>query len=307
MMENIKSKILSEITKACQNQEWERTRSLMQFPFVSDFCILNSIPKPNHPNKRGQFDNKEFLGSGQFGNVFLTELKIRKNTQKIDKKQIAMKVISKTDGQNYKNEFAIHTALKHPNIIRCHYIFENQIRSFMIMEYAKGHDLWEKLQNKTKFEEKEAAVIIEQIGAALQYIHSLGIVHRDIKAENVLFDSDGIAKLIDFGFSTWNLSGKLYDPVGTIFYVCPEIVNHQYYSYKVDVWALCVLAYEIVVGYTPFTSHNILEIKDNISKVRYSIPAWVSQEMRTMVQKVLVLDKKKRSNLDTFLSSKWFK
>ena len=198
------------------------------------------------------------------------------------------------------------------------------------MEYLPGGDLYSMLHSLGSLSEDVAKVYIYQIAVALAYLHSHGIIHRDIKPDNVLIDSEGALKLTDFGLSYIGMVDRKLakeekvveskSMVGTPDYVAPEIVENKAHSFAVDWWSLGVMVYEFLIGEPPFHASSEQEIYDNITKCRYSIPDndedaeeeegfYISEEARDFIKGLLTLDPEKRlgsNSSDEILHHKWF-
>jgi len=163
---------------------------------------------------------------------------------------------------------------KHPNIIKYVEDYELNESVLLIMELATGGDLYTQLRarntNKAFFKRDEALVVFCQIFLAIDYVHSLKMLHRDIKAENIFVTAKGVLKVGDFGFTRkydQTLSGTPGETFcGTPHYLSPEICNHQPYGKKSDLWSVGVVLYEVVALQRPFTGKNLAEIMGNIVK-----------------------------------------
>ncbi len=160
-----------------------------------------------------------------------------------------------------------------PGIINIYEVYITSVSYDIVMEHCKGGSLLDRInslleQNKC-FSEDEAALIIRQILSALNYAHQSGIVHRDIKLENVLFleenPSSLLVKLIDFGLSAFFEKGikTMKEKLGTCYYISPEVLNGNY-NEKCDIWACGVLLYILLIGVPPFSGDV-----DNEEEVMY--------------------------------------
>lgn len=147
-------------------------------------------------------------------------------------------------------------------------------------------------------EESRAAHFIWQLAKALQYIHKKNIIHRDIKPENILIAKNDQLKLADFGWSNFTQGkNKRETYCGTLDYLAPEMVSKDHlHDYRVDIWSMGVLIYELCTGSSPFSSplfakSNISEddIKKNISTLNYTIPKELSEQCRDLISKILIL------------------
>ena len=160
-----------------------------------------------------------------------------------------------------KREIEILQLCQHPNIIKLLDTFENEDYIYIVMECLKGGDLFTYLEKrKFKISEARACEIIHSLAAALYYLHSYGIVHRDIKLDNILMEDDSEtseAKIVDFGLSKM-IGPNEYcnEPFGTFGYVAPEVLSQEPYDKAVDIWGLGVVAYILLTGRSPFQENS---------------------------------------------------
>lgn len=163
------------------------------------------------------------------------------------------------------------------------------------------------------FTERNAIRIMKQIVSAVLYCHLNGIVHRDIKSDNILFaglDISSPVKLIDFGISVkFEKDTKLKDKTGTVLYIAPEVVSGSY-DEKCDIWSLGVLLYMMLCGQPPFYGSSRKEILAKIKKGRFSFKSkiWnaISSEAKDLITNMLTLDPKYRPSCSEILGHKWF-
>lgn len=165
------------------------------------------------------------------------------------------------DKKALQSELKILKKADCPGIINIHEVFITNCAYDIVMEYCKGGSLLDRINNLSQenkfFSESEAAVIIRQILSALNYAHKNGIVHRDVKLENVLFLDENTnsltVKLIDFGLSAYFEKGikTMKEKLGTDSYMSPEILEGNY-NEKCDIWACGVLLYVLLIGNFPF-------------------------------------------------------
>ncbi|OQR93868.1 kinase [Thraustotheca clavata] len=209
------------------------------------------------------FSDKK-LGYGKFGYVYLAQQRSPPHAE------VAMKVSTKlscddADLLSIKVESSIQSRLRHPNILRFYGWFQHERLLYFILEYAPGGSLRELLSKQPQkcFTENEAATYIYQLILALQYLHGLHIMHRDIKPENILLGRDGQVKLADFGLAShapppYN-HRRTY--CGTPEYMSPEIFCDESYTHSTDLWSMGILAYELLLGSTPFHG-DAIQIED---------------------------------------------
>ncbi|KAF9158380.1 Checkpoint kinase 2, partial [Mortierella sp. AD010] len=203
--------------------------------------------------------DKERIGSGSYAEVF-------RATDTADDKVYACKVVdqlkrafSQTEKENTAYEIALLKALKHDNIVLFKDVSQQKFKTYIFTEFVDGITLHEYYRNCHYFSELDARHIFQQVCEAIQYLHGNNIVHRDIKSENIMLiigDNDYKVKLIDFGLARHtNTSRVLSTYCGTPFYMAPETSlgeGENGYSKPVDIWALGVMLFRMLVGSYPF-------------------------------------------------------
>lgn len=242
------------------------------------------------------FEILRTLGKGYFGRVFLVE-------KKDDKKLFALKVISKLDivkrnfFENLKNEKNIMEKVNNPFVVNLEYCFASPSYVFFAMKFKQGGELYYHLRKKTRFSEKTTKFYACQIISGLSYLHSLNIMYRDMKPENILLDSSGNASLADFGISkVLDIKDSTKSFVGTPEYVAPEIVLQKGHNKAVDIWCFGILLYEMVYGLPPFYNKNQNIMLNWVVKLDPTFPKMicVSEELKDLIRKCLRKDPKDR-------------
>lgn len=208
------------------------------------------------------------------------------------------------------NEINVLRELDHPNIIKAYEVYQMKKSFAIVMEYCSGGDLY----SRKPYSEEQASTIMKQLTSAIAYMHDKNIIHRDIKFENIMFESkhpDAAVKLIDFGLSKKYLKKNrvLVDRVGTIYTMAPEVLKGKYTN-KADMWSLGVVAYILLTQELPFWGLTRQEIAQKIQneEILFNSPAWThkSQEAQTFVKSLLNKNQKERKSAEQARQDPWF-
>lgn len=247
------------------------------------------------------FKIKKLLGKGGFGKVFQV-VKVGKNDNKSDQ-IFAMKVINKTsiikkpkEIIHVKAERNILEEVNHPFIVNLYYAFQTQTKLYLILEYLCGGELFTHLEREGFFKESYVRFYVCEMILAIQYLHSLGVIYRDLKSENILLDAQGHIKLTDFGLSKENIhDGTVtYTFCGTIEYMAPEIFNQSGHGRAVDWWSLGALMFDMMTGSPPFKGKNRQSLIDAILKGKYYIPPYLSFCAKDLLKSLMQINVQKR-------------
>ena len=193
--------------------------------------------------------------------------------------------------RNVTREIKVMGLLNHPNIARLYEAIDGPKEIYLIMERIRGGSLFNYIRSREnrRLEETEARRFFGQIVSAINYCHIKGIIHRDLKFENLLLDENKNIKVIDFGFSTIvPVNCKLQMYCGTPSYMAPEIFSKRgYFGPPVDVWAMGVILYGMLTGKFPFQGSNENELYKNVSRGLYSVPINISSRAKKLISKML--------------------
>lgn len=221
--------------------------------------IHTKTPKKKQKKLKYSFE-KDFqlikeIGRGSYGNIHLVTLNQTK--QKYAVKQINKKInyIQENEKEkNIYNEKKILKYLSHPFIIKLQFSFQDEDNLYLVMDYISGGDLSSYIHNYKNFNEEIAKFYLSEVYLAIRYLHSKNIIHRDIKSENILLDSNGHIKLIDFGTSKKGVDNIHLTSsfVGTPECLPPEVLQHKPYGFSYDWWCFGILMYEMIYGFPPF-------------------------------------------------------
>lgn len=253
------------------------------------------------------------LGTGGFSVVLAASL--RDDTS--GKNEVAVKVIdrkkmSQVDEAALRQEVEIMRAIDHPNICKMLDFYEEESHFYIILELIQGGELFDHLLKKNNYSESDAREMIDVIVNVVEYLHSKNIVHRDLKAENLLMmhlEDDAELKLCDFGASAYASEPTLTDTVGTPNYVAPEILQCQPYGKAVDIWAIGVITFLLLSGNYPFDDHNQIKLFTKIKKGKYDFhdEHWdeVSEEAKSFIRACLDINPETRLKAEDAYSHPW--
>eukprot|EP01022_Parablepharisma_sp_SALTPOND_P024908 TRINITY_DN560_c0_g1_i1.p1 TRINITY_DN560_c0_g1~~TRINITY_DN560_c0_g1_i1.p1 ORF type:complete len:914 (-),score=67.53 TRINITY_DN560_c0_g1_i1:1166-3907(-) len=267
---------------------------------------------------------KNMLGKGNFAKVHLAQ-------RKRDDESFAIKTIEKTKIlENPRNMVSMHREIlilrkvDHPNVIKLYEVYENELYVHLVLEYLKGGELFQKLQSKGVYSEKDASLAIKCVLQALDYCHTQNIVHRDLKPENLILAyfqvftanysdsiSDAELKIADFGLATIvdpNVPEKLR--CGSPGYVAPEVLNNLGYGTKADIFSAGIILCVILTGVSPFHGKSyqdvLLKNKEGAVSLTQSHWTFVSKEAKDLVSKMVAKDPKDRCTASEALKHSWF-
>ena len=275
---------------------------------------VNTIRKiVGYSNLNEIYEIRQVLGKGKFG---LVKLGIhRGNGRKVAIKIINKKLVTAIDVQQVKTEIDILKIAKHPNIIQLYDVLENENYIYIIMEYCAGGDLFSYIEKRGfRLPETRAAEIIHKLSTAVFFLHEYGVVHRDLKPENILMTDNSPnadIRLVDFGLGKIIGPGEMCtDPFGTFSYVAPEVLKEKPYSFKVDLFAIGIIAYLLVAGFLPFdheTSEKEIARQTVYEPTPFPTSVWknISNEARAFVDNLLQKNPEKRMGIQEVLQHKW--
>lgn len=269
--------------------------------------------RPLCTEKLSDFDLVEMLGQGTFGEVFLVfnkhvqqhkfhAMKIIEKRRVVEKKQI----------ENTRTEKNILQCLNHPLIVHLDYFFQDNSYLYFIMPHVAGGELFFHLKKFKKFEEDQSKFYGAQVILALEFLHYINFIHRDVKPENIFIDHMGYIKLGDFGFCKRLDKGRTYTLCGTPEYMAPEIVTHKGYGFAADWWAIGILLFELNAGSSPFYSRNTTKIFKNIVNCAYKMPSYFSVDLKDIVNNLLQENLSKRygnlkNGVEDIKQHRWFR
>lgn len=256
------------------------------------------------------YDFREELGVGSYGRVVSA---VHKKTRDRRAIKIINKLAIQSDEIRKKimSEVEIQRRLDHPNIVRIFEFHEDEFNLYLVMELCTGGELLDSIARIGCLSEGQTASYMKQLLSALVYMHSLNIVHRDLKLENMLIEkpNSNILKIADFGIATELKPNRtLTMTIGTINYIAPEVINRKYDS-QCDLWSCGVIMYILLSGTLPFNGGSKKKSMSRIQKGKYSLAGnrWdlVSDEAKFLISKLLELNPKIRFNAKTAFEYNW--
>lgn len=266
----------------------------------------SGVKKHHHKhNLKHRYELLETLGRGTYG-------KVKKAIERHSGREVAIKSIRKEkikdeqDMVHIRREIEIMSSLRHPHIISIYEVFENKDKIVIVMEYASKGELYDYISERRRLTERETRHFFRQIVSAVHYCHKNGIVHRDLKLENVLLDENCNIKIADFGLSNLYHKDKLLQTFcGSPLYASPEIVNGRpYRGPEVDSWALGVLLYTLVYGSMPFDGGDHKNLIRQISNGEYREPSQ-SSDARGLIRWMLMVNPERRATVEDIANHWW--
>ncbi|XP_026869468.2 serine/threonine-protein kinase SIK2 isoform X1 [Electrophorus electricus] len=262
-------------------------------------------PALRGPVRVGFYDIERTLGKGNFAVVKLAR-------HRITKTEVAIKIIDKTqlDSVNLEKiyrEVKIMKLLDHPHIVKLYQVMETKNMLYLVTEYAKNGELFDYLAKHGRLSEAEARRRFWQILSAVEYCHQHSVVHRDLKAENLLLDGHMNIKIADFGFANFFQPGEpLATWCGSPPYAAPEVFEgQQYEGPQLDIWSMGVVLYVLVCGALPFDGPSLPVLRQRVLEGRFRIPYFMTEDCEHLIRRMLVLDPSKRLSLPQIKEHKW--
>ncbi|XP_062089252.1 serine/threonine-protein kinase AtPK2/AtPK19-like [Humulus lupulus] len=258
------------------------------------------------------FEILKVVGQGSFGKVY----QVRKSgtcevyAMKVIRKD---KTLEKNHVEYMKTERDILTKVNHPFIVQLKYSFQTQYRLYLVLDFINGGHLGYHLYCQGLFREDLARFYTAEIVSAVSYLHENGIMHRDIKPQNILLDAEGHIMLTDFGLAKqFDENTRSSSICGTLEYMAPEIVQGRNHDKAADWWSVGILLYEMLTGKPPFNGGKRQKIQQKIVKDKIKLPGFLSSEAHSLLKGLLKKDASMRlgsgpnGSID-IKNHKWFK
>uniref|UniRef100_A0A8C8H7Y3 Protein kinase C n=1 Tax=Oncorhynchus tshawytscha TaxID=74940 RepID=A0A8C8H7Y3_ONCTS len=269
-------------------------------PFSSTGC--SGVLRCNGPSYARLWEGSnnfvfhKVLGKGSFGKVLLAELKGQGEwfAVKALKKDVVLMDDDVECTMVEKRVLAL--AWDNPFLTHLYSTFQSKEHLFFVMEYLNGGDLMFHIQEKGRFDLYRATFYSAEIICGLQFLHSKGIIYRDLKLDNVMLDHSGHVKIADFGMCKENVFGENQATTfcGTPDYIAPEILLGQKYSFSVDWWSFGVLLYEMLIGQSPFHGDDEDELFESIRTDTPHYPRWITKEAKDLMERLFERDSTRR-------------
>uniref|UniRef100_A0A4W4G6C4 Protein kinase C n=1 Tax=Electrophorus electricus TaxID=8005 RepID=A0A4W4G6C4_ELEEL len=299
MIESTQQHTSSNLSSPAEHQgiSWDSPLEGDRPSFSEDVEPLYAVPrKEQHKFTLDDFTLHKMLGKGSFGKVFLAEM--RATGEFFAVKALKKDVVLMDDDVECTmvERRVLSLAWEHPFLTHLYCTFQTKENLFFVMEYLNGGDLMFHIQACNSFDLTRSTFYAAEIICGLQFLHSKGIVYRDLKLDNILLDIDGHIKIADFGMCKENMFGEARTSTfcGTPDYIAPEILLGQKYGTSVDWWSFGVLLYEMLIGKSPFHGHDEEELFQSIRTDDPCYPRWLARDSRDILVKLFVREPERR-------------
>ncbi|WRT68021.1 uncharacterized protein IL334_004996 [Kwoniella shivajii] len=242
------------------------------------------------------------IGEGTYGSVHIA-------THRLTGTRCAIKKIPKSFTPHLTREIHHHRRLHHPSVVHLHEIIATESHIWLVTELCSGGELFDYLVERGRMLEGEARKLFGELAIAVGWMHRQGVVHRDLKLENVLLDGELRIKLGDLGFVREWQRGRLMETFcGTTGYASPEMLaGRKYTGVETDIWSMGIILYTLLCGGLPFDDDDERVMKDLIMKGEYEEPEWLSDEARSLIRGMLQQEPSQRFTIVDILTHPWFK
>lgn len=243
------------------------------------------------------------LGQGAYGKVILVKSKKdgRLFAQK-ELKKASVILTEKSIERTISERTILSQITQHPNIVKLFYALHDESKLYLLMEFIPGGELFQYLARERFLNEKQASFYISQMAMALRFLHSCGIIYRDLKPENCMLDKEGYLILTDFGLAKQSTESTndnwCRSIIGTPEYCAPEVLRGEEYGFKSDWWSLGCVMFDLLTGDPPFTGKTHLQIMNKVQREKPKYPPQVMPDGRQLMMKLLEKSVSKRMDID---------
>ena len=256
----------------------------------------------------GNYTLLDRVGVGSTCTVYRAQFK--QTQHKCAVKRICKAGVSPKTLRKVRSEIELMQTLDHPFVVSFYDSFEDDKAIYIVMEYCGGGTLGDLIHRMGKLDEHQASVIATEVALALDYLQrEAHVIHRDVKPENILLDSNGHARLSDLGFGTHGDADSACrrTACGSPSYIAPEIIKGEEYTGKVDVWSFGVVLFTILTGQQLFgsTPDNIAECLRDICEKKIEIPGTLSEQVRDLLARTIERKWRERLSVDAVLRHPW--
>jgi len=243
------------------------------------------------------FQLTKVLGKGSYGKVMLVTMKGDAKTHVYAMKMLRKEhIVKRNQVEHTKSERSVLEAVNHPFIVTLHYAFQTPKKLYVVLEFCAGGELFFHLSQAGRFSQGRCRFYACEICLGIDYLHSLNIIYRDLKPENLLLDAQGHCKITDFGLSKEgiddNISAKTV--CGTPEYLAPEILRKAGHGKAVDWYSFGALVYEMLTGLPPFYTRDRDKLFERIKRGELTYPSYISPEAKSLLQALIYKDPDRR-------------
>jgi len=257
-----------------------------------------------------RYSKGKFLGKGGFARCYEF---VALNSRKVTAAKVVQKAsLTRTRAkQKLMSEIKIHRSLHHPGVVGFEHFFEDSENVYILLEICTNQTMSELVRRRKRLTELEAQCYLIQVLSAVRYLHQHRVIHRDLKLGNLFLSEKMEIKIGDFGLATkLEFDGERKRTIcGTPNYIAPEVLEGKSgHSYEVDVWAVGVIMYTLIVGKPPFETSDVKTTYRRIRMLAYTFPETVtiSEAAKSLIARILVADPAKRPSIDEVLAHQFF-
>jgi serine/threonine protein kinase len=258
------------------------------------------------PKHIGRYQYVSLLGSGASSVVM--EMVNTSTGQHVACKVVSRAFLNETGELRwFEQEVRVHELVSHPNIVKIHEVIFKPDYMFIFLDLCSGGDLLTVMTEQPEKLKSSMRSILHNILSALDYLHSRGIAHRDIKPDNILMTQDGVAKLADFGCCEVIALRKEVRACGTMHYVAPEVIlDPKVAGIKSDIWSFGILLFTMVSGHLPWIDGDDDFIYDQISDCRFAIPNALPAVVEKIFTACTAANPGDRASAHELMNNPWF-